>query len=372
MPATLTLKQALPIIDAAGQCGVPVLIRGGSGIGKSSGLTRLAEVRGEHLEVVTLSLFEPSDLGGAVVVKNNEVELVAMPWLRRAVTAGKKVRILLDELNLASPETLGAALRLLLEGVAGDTELPADTTFVAAMNPLDSSAGGWELTAPVASRFLHLDVSVDVAEWAEGMLTGWGAHDSAATDPTSDLCVPVTPADLTQSLAQVTSFLLANPDKLVDQPSDPTLAAGAWPSPRKWDWAARILPRIPDRGLLRWHALAGLVGAPAADAYLTWAERLDLPATSDLLANPTSIDWAGEPADRVQAMATAVVAAAVADTGHYRGAGAVLRAAVAADRGDVILAAAKTYLRARPADVPRDTELLAPISKLLALTGALG
>jgi hypothetical protein len=32
---TLTLETALPVIDAAGQAGVPVLVRGGSGIGKT-------------------------------------------------------------------------------------------------------------------------------------------------------------------------------------------------------------------------------------------------------------------------------------------------------------------------------------------------
>lgn len=363
---TLTLDRALPIIDAAGQIGIPVLLRGGSGIGKSSGLATLAAARGEHLEVVTASLSEPTDFGGLPVTHDGEVRLAPMPWVRRVLAAGRPVRVLFDELNTAPEPTQAALLRLLLERICGDTPLPEDTRFVAAINPVESSTGGWELPAPIAGRFLHLDIGVDANEWVAGMLSGW------TLTPADITSLPATADQEGAALAQVTAFILARPDLLEAQPTDRTLAAGAWPSPRKWDWVARILPRVPDRDDLVVTAVEGLVGRVAADEFFTHVEELDLPDTADVLADPTGVDWAGEPADRIQAILTGVVTASRAAADAFHAGGQVFNAVRNAGHDDIAASLLKPYLAVTPAGAQPDPGLLASFAPLLRLAGKIG
>ena len=59
-----TLAETAVLVDAAGQAGVPVLLIGNPGIGKSSMLTALAAARGLHLEIVTASVHDPTDFNG--------------------------------------------------------------------------------------------------------------------------------------------------------------------------------------------------------------------------------------------------------------------------------------------------------------------
>lgn len=359
----LTLDRALPIIDAAGVAGIPVLLRGGSGIGKSSSLNRLAQARDEHLEVVTASLYEAVDFGGMPITEGGVVNLAPMPWVRRVCDADRTPRVVFDEMNTAPQPVQAALLRVLLERISGDTALPEQTRFVAAINPTRASAGGWDLPAPVAARFLHLDIGVDAADWAAGMLSGW------TLTPPNVTCLEPTAAQQADALARVTAFVSAHPHLLHDQPETPSLAAGAWPSPRKWDWVARILPALPTEHDLPLAAVEGLVGRAAADTFFTWVEKLELPDTQDVLDAPTSIDWAGQDADRTLAILNAVVAASRTDADTHARAGAVLHAVVAADLPDLVVPVAKPYLSAAPAGATPDKALLASLATILTRAG---
>ena len=47
---------------------------------------------------------------------------------------------------------------------------------MAAANPADVAAAGWELAAPTASRFVHLDWALPLEVYAECLVTGdWPA-----------------------------------------------------------------------------------------------------------------------------------------------------------------------------------------------------
>ena len=60
-------------------------------------------------------------------------------------------------------------LTVALERMVGRTKLPDEVRIVAAANPPDRSAGGVDLTPPMANRFLHIDFEPTRDEWLTGM-----------------------------------------------------------------------------------------------------------------------------------------------------------------------------------------------------------
>jgi hypothetical protein len=66
-----------------------------------------------------------------------------------------------------------ALLRVVLERTVGDLSLPADVAVVAAANPPEQAADGWDLSAPLANRLCHLRWEVTPRAVADGLANGW-------------------------------------------------------------------------------------------------------------------------------------------------------------------------------------------------------
>jgi len=367
-----TLAEAAVLVDAAGQAGVPVLLVGDPGIGKSSMLTALAAARGMHLEIVTASVHDPADFNGMPMIDRDGRFVFEPPaWARRAQAAGVS-QVVFDEMNTAPLTVQAALLRVVLEGVVGEITLDR-ARFVAAMNPVDVAVGGIPLPAPTANRFLHVHVLPDVAEWTSGLLSGW--------DTTVPVQLATEPDVATQAAVtgQVAAFIAARPDLLSALPADPVAASGPWPSPRSWEHVVKVLPRIGDGAgtsgggadLSRIRVVEGLVGRAAADAFFTFVEETDLPDPVAVLSGAVVVDWGTERADRVLALLGAFTAAARHDPGLYPPAVGVLEALVGAGREDVAAPAVKALMATRPAGVPVERDLLAKFLPLLQRAGKL-
>ena len=78
-----------------------------------------------------------------------------------------------DEISTAPPAVQAALLRVVLERTVGDLRLPDGVAVVAAANPPDQAADGWELSAPLANRFCHLDWPLDARTLADGFSGGF-------------------------------------------------------------------------------------------------------------------------------------------------------------------------------------------------------
>ena len=141
--------------------GVPVLVWGGPGVGKTSGITAIARSSGLHFEAVIASIREPSDFAGLPVVGEHGVTFAPPDWAKRLAAAGRGI-LLLDELSTAPPAVQSALLRVVFERQVGDLTLPAGVRIVAAANPPEEAADGWDLAPPLANRFCHLDWTLDV------------------------------------------------------------------------------------------------------------------------------------------------------------------------------------------------------------------
>src|SRR5918998_1705099 len=167
-------KTAVEALGIAVEARVPVLLWGAPGTGKTSAIRAMADAMGWPCETVIAAIREPSDFAGLPVVRAAEVEMAPPRWAQRLASAGQGL-LFLDEISTAPPAVQAALLRVVLERVVGDLELPDGIVVVAAANPPEFAADGWDLSPPLANRLCHLDWPVEAQAFAEGPSGGWGA-----------------------------------------------------------------------------------------------------------------------------------------------------------------------------------------------------
>ena len=147
---------------------VPVLLWGAPGTGKTSAIRAMSNAMGLPCETVIASIREPSDFAGLPIVTGNAVRFAPPLWATRLAEAGTGV-LFLDELSTAPPAVQAALLRVVLERTVGDLTLPEDVAVVAAANPPEQAADGWDLSAPLANRLCHLAWQTNPRTVADGL-----------------------------------------------------------------------------------------------------------------------------------------------------------------------------------------------------------
>ena len=371
-----TYEITLGALGVALAAGIPTILWGGPGEGKTSVVTATAAALDLHLEVVLASVREPTDFAGLPVVNAGRVSLAPPDWAQRMVEAGERGErpaVFFDEVSCAAPATQAALLRVCCDRVVGDLALPADTVILAAANPASVAADGWELAPPMANRFCHLEWRLPADVVATGFLEGWPAPR-----------VPVLPDDLApfvaQARASVSAYLRVRPSDVSVVPKDPVAAGRAFPTPRTWDYACTILAVCAAGGVseeVRRVAVSGVVGDAAALQFLTYCSELDLPDPEEVLAAPESLVLP-ERGDRAYAVLAAVVAAVLSDCTPERwsaGIRAVSRAA-AQGQADVGAAAMSALVRNRPSvkgvvvALPPEIKDFVPVLKRAGLLAA--
>ncbi len=168
-----TQLEALTLAVAAD---LPVLLWGEPGIGKTAALTQLAASLNLPLTTVIASVHEPSDFSGLPVIGDDPatqgVPMAPPDWAVRLVHAGRGL-LFLDELSTAPPAVQAALLRLVLERRIGSLRLPTGVRIVAAANPRTSATDSWELSPPLANRFVHLQWTHDHEVVVRGLGGTW-------------------------------------------------------------------------------------------------------------------------------------------------------------------------------------------------------
>ncbi|PPJ18746.1 AAA family ATPase [Nocardia nova] len=351
--------EALTVAVAAD---LPVLLWGEPGIGKTAALTQLAETLDLPLTTVIASVHEPSDFSGLPVVGEDPaahgVPLAPPDWAVRLVRAGRGL-LFLDELSTAPPAVQAALLRLVLERRIGALRLPAGVRIVAAANPRSSAADGWELSPPLANRFVHLTWTHD----PDVVVRGLGGVWPRANLPTLD------PEKFTEAVAfarrAVCGLLAARPALVHRMPSGEARRGGAWPSPRSWDMTLRLIAFATAAGVGRdvvSMLVRGTVGDGPGFELLTSIDRMELPDPEQLLACPEAADLP-ERGDLRQAVLDAVVAAVrrQPEKSRWDAAWALLAKAVETGAPDLVVVPATTLatLRREQWEVPASIEHLA-------------
>ncbi len=184
------------------------MIWGPAGIGKSSIVAQVARKHALEFVDVRLSQLAPSDLRGLPVPADGVSRWYPPEFLPRD---GRGI-LFLDELNLAPPTMQGIAQQLILDRKIGSYKVPAAWFIWAAGNRKEDRASVFEMPAPLANRFLHLHVAPD-----------WDSFKAFALANNFN--------------ERILAFLSFRPTLL--HRLDPQ--APAWPSPRSWSMANRLM-----------------------------------------------------------------------------------------------------------------------------------
>ena len=225
------------------QAGVPVLLWGSPGLARPPSSRALGESLGWPTEIVIGSIREPADFAGLPVVINGSVEMAPPLWARRLAATGYGL-LFLDELTTAPPAVQAAMLRVVLERVVGDLTLPEGVRVVAAANPPEEAADGWQLSPPLANRLVHLDWPVDAKAVSRGIALGF------PQPPSFDGRVPTDTQTVT-ARATVGAFLEVRPALVLDVPAVAEQAGRGWPSPRELGVGGTPAGRVRRRGGVR-------------------------------------------------------------------------------------------------------------------------
>lgn len=361
----------LEALSLAVSANLPVLLWGEPGIGKSAGLQQLAAGLRVPLETVIASVHEPSDFAGLPIIGDDPattgVPMAPPDWAVRLAEAGRGV-VFFDELSSAPPAVQAALLRVVLERRVGSLPLPESVRVVAAANPPSSAADGWHLSPPLANRFVHLQWTHDPRTVARGMAGTWPAVPLPRIDPAR------VPSAVARARGVISGFLTARPGLAHHLPADAESRGRAWPSPRTWEMALRLLAvgyaAGADQKALA-TAVIGAVGDGAGLELLNYLEQLDLPDPDRVLANPDAFALPAR-GDRQLAFLTAVVSAVQSDLTRRRweAGWTVLAKAVDAGVPDVAARAAADLAALRDTDWPVPSGIDAFID-LLQLSGAL-
>lgn len=297
------------VLDGIGVCvatRIPFLLWGEPGAGKTA-VVESAEHSGFHVETLICSHYEPSDFAGLPVVNRDGTVTLAPPgWAVRTAEEPRPSIVFFDEWTTAAPAVQAAALRPLTHGQVGELQLPTDVSFGAAANPADVAASGWELAAPTANRFVHIDWTLPLDVFTESIVMGQWPR----------MTVPAIPASYDAQLAStrglVAGFLRARGGQLSSIPSDAASRGRAFPTPRTWDYTARLVALAQAVGLsldVSRLLVHGAIGAATGHEFLTWMSSLDLPDPEWLLASGGATAFVGLRADRVHVTLQSVLAA---------------------------------------------------------------
>jgi hypothetical protein len=348
------------VIQAAGICiqvGAPALLVGEPGNAKTSIVEALFTQLCESYHTSIAALHEPPYYGGYPLPSNGKgeigdryVALIPNRWVLDLVQASERGRvgIFLDELSSAPPATRAAALRGILAGVWGEVAIPHLST-VAAMNPPEMAESGYELSAPLANRFVHLKWEPPVA-W-------WNAQQVADFPPPADL--KLLPAEwkragIPKAKGYVGGFAEKFAGNIQSCPDAAEQRSGPWPSFRTWHWARDLLGACLALG----HSftddvvtilIAGCVGPGVAREFLAYCQEINLPDPEALLRNPKSLQLPKRN-DRAFAVLNSVTSAVLSHNTKERWkAGAeIIAIAAEAGRKDTAAAAARTLFSNMP------------------------
>ena len=348
---------------------IPVLLWGGPGTGKSSMIKALGESLQVPVFTVIASLREPADFAGLPVVSpDGSIRLAEPAWARDLAIAGRGI-LFLDEITTAPPAVQAALLRVVLERVVGDLALPDDVAVVAAANPPELAAGGWDLTPPLANRFCHLEWPVDSDRFLEALSAGWSPPETVRT--------PESGADEAgiQIRATLAGFLRSRPALLYAVPDDISSSGRAWPSPRTWEMAARLWSAAEASNqddAVALSLLAGCVGPGAAPS--SWHGK-----RTPICLTPKRSSWIRARSACQNgvianfAVLSAIAAAVVRNPTKERWEAAflVVEQAVARGSADVAAIAARTLAQNIPEGVTALPPTVASLAPVLGRSGIL-
>jgi hypothetical protein len=239
----------------------PVFIWGPPGIGKSEVVHQIGADLSAHVIDVRLSLWEPTDIKGIPFYSQESGKMEWAPpiELPDAAMAAEhdKILLFLDELNSAAPSVQAAAYQLILNRRVGTYKLPDNVYIVAAGNRESDKGVTYRMPAPLANRFVHLELAVDFEDWFN-----WAVTNHIHKD--------------------VVGFLQFSKKDLYD--FDPKSPSRSFATPRSWSFVSELLDDDIDEDTMM-DLTSGCIGEGLAIKFQAHRKvASNLPNPSEVLA----------------------------------------------------------------------------------------
>ena len=271
--------------------GLPLMLSGDPGTGKTSMVTSEAESLGCTTKVVIASLCDPTDFGGIPVkpADGGRFSQQLLPqWSKDVYDWAGAGLLVFDEFTTVSPAVQAALLRVVLERHIGDAVLPDRVRVVGVMNPPEQAPAGGSLSLPMVNRFGHFVVQpADLTDWFSILRGEFYADQPLDADAEEARVLAAWPAAYGHALSLAQGFLSRRPDLAQKTPKVGTpQAEQPWTSRRTWEFAARAMAGAVIHGLTvdeRDSLLSAYLGDATAVEFTAWLRDTDLPDPAQVL-----------------------------------------------------------------------------------------
>ena len=244
----------------------PLFLWGAPGIGKSDVIHQLGAELDAYVIDIRLSLWEPTDIKGIPYFDSNTGNMV---WGAPAELPTEEfakqfpaIILFLDEMNSAAPSVQAAAYQLILNRRVGQYRLP-DNVFIVAAGNRDADKGvTYRMPAPLANRFVHLEMTVEFADWVE-----WATEHRVHKD--------------------VVGYLSFSKGDLYD--FDPKSASRAFATPRSWSFVSELLEDDDTSESTLMDLISGAIGEGLAIKFMAHRKvASNMPLPGDILSGKVS------------------------------------------------------------------------------------
>jgi hypothetical protein len=240
----------------------PIFLWGPPGIGKSDIIKQLGDELDAHVIDVRLSLWEPTDIKGIPYFDSEQGKMVWAPPLElpdeALASQHKTIVLFMDEMNSAAPAVQAAAYQLVLNRRVGTYKLPDNVVMVAAGNRETDKGVTYRMPAPLANRFVHLEMAIDWDDWQE-----WAVENRVHKD--------------------VVGFLTFSKKDLYD--FDPKSGSRAFATPRSWSFVSELLHDDDTDAETLTDLTSGAVGEGLAIKFMAHRKHASkMPNPTDILS----------------------------------------------------------------------------------------
>lgn len=239
----------------------PLFLWGPPGIGKSEIVEQIGASVNALVIDVRLSLWEPTDIKGIPYFDSNSNKMLWAPPVElpdeELAAQHESIILFLDEMNSAAPSVQAAAYQLILNRRVGTYRLPDNVYIIAAGNREGDKGVTFRMPAPLANRFVHIEMVADYDDWFEHAVET-GEH------------------------ADVLGFVTAAKESLFD--FNPRESGRSFATPRSWHFISELLHDEQDDDTMM-DLVSGAIGEGLALKFMGHRRHsAGLPNPSDILA----------------------------------------------------------------------------------------
>lgn len=231
----------------------PLMIWGQPGVGKSEAIAQLAREFKAHLVDIRLSQYDSVDMRGIPDVQFSQTVWnppSTMPFKGNPNfdETAPFIVVLFDEINSAAPSTSAVAYQIVNDRRCGEHELMDNVVIIAAGNRETDKGVTNKMPTPLANRFTHVEVTLDVEAWVDHA-TEIGLH-------------PIGIGFIQFRKPLLSTFIVQKDN------NEPSVTLNkAFATPRTWRKALKYFasPTMPDE--IKRIAMAGAVGTAEAQEF---------------------------------------------------------------------------------------------------------